>query len=138
MGIFQLGPLSIKYEWLFLLVAGVATYWIIQYILKNHIDFQKEFIDSLVNAGIIFVVVYKFSIVLFRPSIMFDNPLGIIYFTGGIKGGYLGSIAGVIYFISMFYKKKWTLKPTLTTLVYSIVTFTATFWLMKMLFLYVV
>lgn len=134
MGILQLGPFHIKYEWLFFLPAGIVTYFILKIMIKNK-DFRREFIDKVINAAIIVFVIFKLSIIVFRPKIIFENPVAIIYLNGGTKGLILSVSAGIIYLFWVFRKKQWNASDVTAGMVYLTVSYVLSYWLVRTLFL---
>lgn len=132
MGILQLGPLNIKYEWLLLLFAGIATYFVLRVMLKNK-SFQKEFIDAAVNVAILSLLIFKFSIVLFRPKLIFENPIALLYFDGGTKGLVLASISGAAYLLWKLRKMKWSNVDFVKGVIYTAISFLLSYWLLRTL-----
>lgn len=138
MGAFLLGPFIIKYEWILLLLSALTSYFIMKTALKEERSFQQSFLNVVVNASLIGIIAYKFSAILFKPSLLFDYPMSIFYFTGGGKGALLGFFLSFVYFISQFKKYDWPLKECIKAIVYGIVTFFIIFWLLRTLFFLIV
>lgn len=136
MGILQLGPLNIKYEWLLLLLAGLTTYFVLRVMLKNK-NFQKEFIDVVMNVTILSVLIYKFSIILFRPKLIFENPIALLYFDGGTKGLVLALISGVAYLFWKVRKMKWGYVDFMKGVIYTAISLLLSFWLFRTLLILV-
>lgn len=129
-----LGPLLIPYKWLYFILAGITTYITVKITLKENKSFFKLFMDELTNALFLWFLVYKFSIVLFRPSILFERPIEILYFTGGSKGLLLGTFVAVLFFIRKAYKNKWSVPLTIHAAVYTLLTFIISYWIIHTLF----
>jgi hypothetical protein len=123
-----------KYEWMIILLAGIITYFLLKKLLNNK-PFQKEFLDAIFNVVIIGFLVYKFSFILFRPSAFWENPVSILYFTGGSKGFILALVIGFLYMAWMIKKRTWSLIEFTEGTVYSILTFAVSFWLVRTLLL---
>lgn len=134
MGAFLLGPFIIQYEWMMYLISALSSYFIMKAALKANCSFQKAFLNAVVNASLIGLITYKFSSVLFKPSLLLENPISILYFTGGGKGILLGFFLAFVYLIRNFKKSNWLLKDCLITIVYGIVTFFIVIWLVRTLF----
>lgn len=132
MGILQLGPLTIKYEWLLLLFAGFTTYFVLRIKLKNK-SFQKEFIDAAMNVTILSFLIYKFSVILFRPNLLFENPIALLYFDGGRKGLVLALITGTVYLFWKVRKMKWNNVDFVKGVIYTAISFLLTYWLLRTL-----
>lgn len=133
MDILQLGPLTIKYNWLFLFISGFITYLILNKKLTNP-TFKKEFTDVLFNTVFILIIVFKFSIILFRPSLLLDNPLAILYFNGGTKGMIIASIVALSY---LFWKKKklyWKTPDFMQGIIYTFISFAISYWSIRTVF----
>lgn len=129
-----LGPLLIPYQWVYFLLAGITTYITVKITLKENKSFFKMFMDELTNALFLWFLIYKFSNILFRPSILFERPMEILYFTGGSKGLLLGSFVAVLLFTRKAYKNKWSVPLTLRATVYTLLTFVISFWTIHTLF----
>ncbi|WP_042470212.1 hypothetical protein [Bacillus ndiopicus] len=84
---FQLFGISIPALWI--AVLGTA------FLISLKID------DWFGNALFIYVLVWKFSYVLFY----WESILGLLYFNGGIKGHWLGLVSSAIYIILLAPKK---------------------------------
>lgn len=129
---FQISFLTIQYEWLYAAVAFTVTYFTIEYITRKNTQVQKQVTETVLNNLILWLITYKLSVIFFRPSIILDNPLGIIYFWGGIKGQILATFVVLIYFSLKAIKLKWPNPKIL--LVTFIVTFMLTYLLIRTLF----
>ncbi|SHT38642.1 Uncharacterised protein [Mycobacteroides abscessus subsp. abscessus] len=128
------GPLIIPFKWLYFLLAGITTYITVKIILKENKAFFKMFFDELINALFLWFLIFKFSTVLFRPSILFERPIEILYFTGGSKGLLLGTFIAVIFFIRKVHKNKWSISLTLRAAVYTLLTFVISYWIIHTFF----
>lgn len=129
---FQIGFLTIQYQWLFVAVAFTVTYFTIEHITRTDQEVQKQVTETVLNNLILWLITYKLSVILFRPSIILDNPLGIIYFWGGLNGQILATLVVLIYFSMKAIKLKFP-NPKLL-LVTFFVTFMLTYLLIRTLF----
>ncbi|KAB2329749.1 hypothetical protein F7731_21640 [Cytobacillus depressus] len=134
MGAWMVGPFLIKYEWILLLMAGLFSYFFMKSKTKSDRTFQEYFFNTILNAVIFGFLIFKFSTVLFRPSILFDQPLSVLYMSGGIKGILLGLFIAIIYISFKCYKGNWAIKSWMTVIVYGIVTFFIALWTLRTLF----
>jgi hypothetical protein len=134
MGIFQLGPLSIKYEWAILFAAGLITYAVVKKAIHSK-PFSKDFLDTLFNIVFIWIIIYKLSILLFRPSLLLTNPLGLLYFNGGNKGAILALIVCLIYLFWTFKKRSWQKEDLIQGLIITVVSAFLSFWLVRTFFI---
>ncbi|KKI91893.1 hypothetical protein WQ54_12240 [Bacillus sp. SA1-12] len=91
---FQLGPFTVQYFYIIVLITFLTTYYLIGVLVKE--SAPKQFIKKHYwTVVLILIFTYKFSIVLFRPELLWTNRW--IYFTGGQKGIYLGFVISLVY-----------------------------------------
>ncbi len=133
MGALLLGPFMIKHIYIVLLFAGLASYFTMKKSANIDPLFQKLFINTIINAALIWFVLYKFSVIIFQPFLFFENPFSIIYFTGGAKGAVLGVLVAISYLFIVIRKEKWSLKAWISSIFYGIVTFIIIFWSVRTL-----
>ncbi|HEY0828988.1 MAG TPA: prolipoprotein diacylglyceryl transferase family protein [Bacilli bacterium] len=95
--ILQLGPFMIKLDWLLLAVSGLMGYLVMQRRIKQSYYRDKPILDRFSTGLMIVFFVWKFSPVLFTPSILWENPLGLLTMTGSINGTLLGIAAAILY-----------------------------------------
>jgi hypothetical protein len=65
--------------------------------LYARIQYGKSFADKFSNAAFLFVIVWKFSIILFQFPLVLQAPMSILYFNGGTYGFWLGLAAALLY-----------------------------------------
>jgi prolipoprotein diacylglyceryltransferase len=134
MDAFQLGPLIIKYTWIFVCGAGILTYFVIKMMFKEEQDFREAFLDALINAIVITVLGYKASILVFRPELWTSNPLAALYLSGSWREYGIGLLLGGLYLLWKHKKSSWKGALTGKAFVYGIVTFITGYWLFRTLF----
>ncbi|UII54123.1 hypothetical protein LS684_10425 [Cytobacillus spongiae] len=134
MGVFQLGPLSVKYEWILMFLAGWIAYIVMKKVTEKDSSFQNEWVEAFMNSLFIYLLTYKFSIVIFRPDLIIDHPVALLYFTGGTRGSILGMIVIILYLIWKIKKHQWNKAQVVSVIVYGFVTFALSFWLLRTLF----
>ncbi|QFT89010.1 hypothetical protein FIU87_10165 [Bacillus sp. THAF10] len=88
----QFGPLLIKKSYLVLLFSCLLSYLYISVLLIRNSKVLKEIEGYLTSGLLLWILIFKFSIILFRPSILWTNPYGVLFLTGGSKGIYVASI----------------------------------------------
>jgi hypothetical protein len=132
---FQLGPFIIKYNWIFAIISLVITYFLLKKGLKENEDYLGEFLDALVNALFIGVLSFKGSVLLYRPELLKTNPLGALYLSGGGKEWLTATLLAFLYLVWKTKKSQWPIKLVGTGIVYGLVTFITSFWLVRTLFL---
>ncbi|MDQ0214889.1 hypothetical protein J2S13_001288 [Oikeobacillus pervagus] len=96
---YNFGSLTIPGSWIALLV----TFLIIGLLLK-FIARDSSFQDLYANAVFLFLITWKFSVILFDFKNVIAYPLSILYFNGGMKGYWLAIIVVIIY---LCMKGKW-------------------------------
>ncbi|MGM7703576.1 peroxiredoxin family protein [Pseudalkalibacillus sp. Hm43] len=102
MSYIQIGSMIIRTEWILLAVTIIVGFVVAKIQLHNHAE-RKKYVDTIFNAVLIGLLVWKGSIILFQPFMVIDHPMSLLYFTGGVKGVWLGLISGAAYLI---YKMK--------------------------------
>lgn len=132
MGLLQLGPLNIKYEWIILFGAGLITYLVLLKVIQDK-SFRQELFDTHFNIIFIWILIFKLSILLFRPSIIIENPLGLLYFHGGTNGIILASIVSLLYLYWKTKKLSWSKEQIIQGLTYTVVSFIISYWLFRTL-----
>lgn len=88
---YTVGSASISASWIAILIAVLLTS-VFLYFRKN-----KFVSDLFGNAVFIWFFIWKFSVVLFQFKLSLSNPLSILYFSGGIKGYWLGMAIAFAY-----------------------------------------
>lgn len=113
----RVGPLVIKYLWIVLLFSAICSYLFMKLRIKRYPTLiNVNFLSTVFNGLFYGILIYKFSIVLIRPSLLFENPKAIIYFTGGTTGFILALIVGFVYIAFQVWKQKINLKETANVL----------------------
>jgi prolipoprotein diacylglyceryltransferase len=132
---FQIGPFTIKLSWLFISSSLFFTYLVLDSLLNKY---PKEkvsiFYNIVLNSLFIVFLSYKFAYILFRPSIVWENPIGMIYFTGGIRELILGLVLSSLYVISKFINHKMNQWLYWKLIVYGFVTFSAAYCIVQTVF----
>ncbi|MBE4908609.1 hypothetical protein IMZ08_11125 [Bacillus luteolus] len=125
-----IGPFLIKNLWIVLFIAGLVSYIVMEIRIRKFPDLQPLLLNEIGNGLVICLLLYKFSIVLFRPSILFTNPQGILFFTGGIKGLVLGLLIGILYLGWQIKKNKFKVKNVFDVLGFGMLTSLTTYYLL--------
>lgn len=133
MDMIQLGPLNLKVDHLILLLSGIGTFVVLKILLRNS-QFYKEYSDVLFNMALMWVLFYKFSVVLFRPMLIFENPLGLLYFNGGLKGIIGATFFSVAYILWKYKKLSWPRVQFTHAIIYTSVTFLLLAWIIRTIF----
>jgi hypothetical protein len=98
----------------------LLAYLYIAIIHKKKPDSLKVIEQNLLSTALVWILVFKFSILLFRPSIIWTNPFGLLFFTGGTRGIYLASIIGLLYFYWQTYKSNIPFKASTAIFISSV------------------
>ncbi|WP_223700039.1 hypothetical protein [Sutcliffiella deserti] len=129
----QLGPLLLKKSILVLLFSCLLAYLYIAVYYRKRQDTLKTIEHHLVSTALLWVLVFKFSILLFRPSILWTNPYGLLFFTGGTKGVYLASIMAILFFYWQAHKSNLNIKTTTILVVPVVVIILTSYYLLMYL-----
>lgn len=135
MGAFLLGPFMIKHIYIVIIIAAIAAFYMLKWNTRKDKPFQQIFLNTMFNSVFIWFLTYKFSSIIFQPTSFINNPLSILYFTGGSKGSVLGLILAFVYLFLTMKKRAYALNKWFPSFVYGIVTFFISFWLVRTLFL---
>lgn len=111
---FIIKSLTIPSSWLAVLLAILITGIIVWR------KFGKETEDWFSDAAILFLLVWKFSVVLTDFKLIIDSPLSILYFNGGRLGLFLGLSVALLKLLWRFRQKKWPVSE-LVALLFSMV-----------------
>lgn len=98
-GIIQLGPFIISVQWLVLAISGILVYIVLPLRLKAVQPLNKVVQETIVDLLMIIVFVWKFSLIIFEPVKVVNNPMTLMYFSGGIRGLLLALVIATTYLI---------------------------------------
>lgn len=105
-----LGPLVLDRELVFLLLSLLSGYVILKYrmVQTTNTDFGLD--DVFINSILLGFLVWKFSLILFDPIGVMNQPIGLLYFDGGSKGTWLAVVAVLAYLLFKRRRKRisWT------------------------------
>ncbi|OMP68284.1 hypothetical protein [Domibacillus epiphyticus] len=65
--------------------------------LYTRCKYGKSFAEQISSVSFLFVMVWKFSIVLLQLPIVIKAPLSLLYFNGGLYGFWLGLASALFY-----------------------------------------
>jgi hypothetical protein len=114
----QFGPFLVKASWLIILFSLLCAYAVIVIYLRKDEPLLNQLSSILGNAFLFYVLIFKFSFLLFRPSILLNNLKGILFFTGGAKGAILGLVISLLYITFQLYKQRLFVCNVLLALLY--------------------
>jgi prolipoprotein diacylglyceryltransferase len=95
--ILQLGPFTIRLSWLLWALSGLIGYIVMKYRLNRTAHHDSPVLDILASGLFIAAIVWKFSPLLFTPSILWESPLSILFISGSRTSVWIGAIAGMAY-----------------------------------------
>jgi len=105
MDAFRIGVFTIQYQYVLAILSFIITYFIILSILEKQLFihfYKKHYWDSV----LFFIIVYKMSPLFTSPSLILQNPLSVLYFSGSKVGIYLGIAVSFLYIIILNYRIK--------------------------------
>jgi hypothetical protein len=112
----SLGPIHIPIQWVILFIGVFVSYGWVKFFYReiphNSPDVPTIFLYSI----LIWITIYKTSIVILKPHLIWTNPLGLLYFTGGDRGFVLATIATIGYIGFQILKKKEAWIPSILLL----------------------
>ncbi|MCG1020811.1 hypothetical protein [Sutcliffiella horikoshii] len=76
--------------------------------------------NYLTSGMLLWIVVFKFSIIIFRPSIIWTNPYGLLFFTGGTNGAYLATVGTILFLYWKLHRSDIHIKTSTVIIVPSI------------------
>lgn len=120
MDAFQLGPLVIKKSYLVLLFSCLLAYLYIAISLRKKPEVVKTVENHLTSGLLIWILIFKFSIIIFRPSIIWTNPYGLLFFTGGTRGFYLAVVVTMVFLFWKLHQSNIHIKTSVIILIPSI------------------
>lgn len=93
-----IGPFLIQEKWALYVISFVISYFVLRIVLKKK-TIDSLIMDTLWNGFFTFIITWKFSYALFHPISVIQNPISLLYFTGGDRGMILGVISVLLYFL---------------------------------------
>ncbi len=94
---YTIGSFTFPSTWAAVLISFLITGITLHFLFK-----KEQAADWYSNVAFVFIVTWKFSVILFYFQMSIKHPMTILYFDGGIKGYWLAIIAVLIY---LFYAK---------------------------------
>lgn len=101
MEVIQLGSLAILLKWLLLGVAILFGIILLKVWLTytQLAELNKKVFDLISSSVWIGFLIWKGSLILFDPLVVWKSPFSLLYFTGGSKGLFIAIICSIIYYI---------------------------------------
>jgi hypothetical protein len=94
--VINLGPFIVPLHYILFAVIGYTTTYVIYLTSKALNTSHKTWLEILLNGLIAYIVVWKFSFILFNPLAIIQNPSLILLGSGGFLGNVLGILVGLI------------------------------------------
>ena len=117
----QLGPLLLKKSYLVLLFSCLLAYLYIAIYLRKKPEIVKTVENHITTGLLIWILIFKFSIIIFRPSIIWTNPYGLLFFTGGTRGLYLAVFVTISYLFWKLHQSNIHIRTSASILIPSII-----------------
>lgn len=92
----QVGTFVLNSELLLYLIAGMVGVLAVRYRQRGHRERERHVAEAW-NAILIWLVVWKGSLLLFDPAAVVRHPLSLLFFSGGTKGIWLASLTALSY-----------------------------------------
>lgn len=112
----QLGTFVLNIELLIYLISGIVGVLAVRFRERGRP--QKEMhISEAWNAVFIWLIAWKLSLFLFDPKGVIKHPLSLVFFSGGLRGVLLASVAALAYLFLRNYRRaggREAIKVTLT------------------------
>ncbi|GAE08733.1 hypothetical protein [Paenibacillus sp. JCM 10914] len=102
------GPLIVKYHWIAIIFSVLAAHVTMKYWLKGKGDLSKPILNDITNVLLWALLIWKFSVIIFNPVTVLNNPYYILYFTGGERGVLLSAIVVLIFLFIQSSKRRIT------------------------------
>ncbi|PPA87989.1 hypothetical protein C4A76_10980 [Brevibacillus laterosporus] len=85
--VFQLGPFFIKSSWIVIVVSAVVGYLVMKLRIKQANLGASELMDNTIGSLILLgIVIWKGSYLFLHPQKVIDNPMTLLYYSGGVTG----------------------------------------------------
>jgi prolipoprotein diacylglyceryltransferase len=123
--IISIGPFIIPARWLWWALGGMTGYAVMKHRLKKSGYADRPVMDMLLNGLLLAALLWKFSPLLFNPSLLWENPQGVLFMSGGTGASWLAAAAGTAYIAYQCWKLKeapWLLPDLLAYGILSMVT----------------
>ena len=101
----QVGQLVLNLEILIYLLCGAVGVLAIRMKSKPSAE-RDEVVSIAFNAVLLWLLVWKGSLLLFQPSDVFANLSSLLYFSGGVKGKWLATALAAAYLLLKLHKFK--------------------------------
>jgi peroxiredoxin len=105
MFIVQWGPLSLNGPLLLIITFGLGG-WLAVWLSERSKPHAEAVTSTLLSASILWLVVWKGSLIFIDPMGMINHPISLLYFDGGILGRWLASVVSIAYVIFTLLRQK--------------------------------
>lgn len=95
----SIGPLTVPAALLAVAAAAGVGYLVFALLMKDDTEGRKRAGTAVLNGGLIFLLVWKLSPLVFRFSAVIDTPLLLLYAWGGVEGMVLAAAAALGYLV---------------------------------------
>ncbi|MEX2104810.1 MAG: hypothetical protein WD907_05720 [Bacilli bacterium] len=95
--LFSWGPFTIPVPYMIFTIIGIMA---LSFVYRKGRDLSlpiKDWIDILLTSMLLYIAVWKFSTLLFHPTLLLYNPATILFGNGGSIGMSIGGLVALIY-----------------------------------------
>ncbi|MGX4585693.1 redoxin domain-containing protein [Paenibacillus chitinolyticus] len=100
----QVGTFVLNIELLIYLIAGIVGVLAVRFRERGRPQKERR-VSEAWNAVFIWLIVWKASLFLFDPKGVIRHPLSLVFFSGGLRGVWLGSLAALTYLFVRNYRR---------------------------------
>ena len=98
------GPFLLKIELVAIFISGLMGYFLVRHYLKREMgDKKDQILNMMGNTLYIGIGIWKLSLILINPVSVWNNPVVLLYFSGGYRGW---MIAILVIFVYLVYQSK--------------------------------
>jgi hypothetical protein len=109
MEIIQIGSIAILQKWLVLGISVIFGLLFLKiWFRRTQKEENKKLLDLLSTTLFIGFFIWKASLIVFEPTLIWESPFSLLYFTGGSNGLVLAITFSMIYFIYKAHRKSIT------------------------------
>ncbi|WP_281890257.1 redoxin domain-containing protein [Paenibacillus sp. YYML68] len=98
MDTWSFGPFVVPQQWLMSLIAVAVALCTLHFRMRGRPE-RSELSSVTMNAILIWLLVWKLSVILFAWSSVVERPADVLYFNGGERGLWLAIVTAVVYIV---------------------------------------
>ncbi|UVI33443.1 prolipoprotein diacylglyceryl transferase [Paenibacillus spongiae] len=113
--VLELGPLMIRWTWLYLITSAVIGFWVMKVVLKRKSPDNLPIIDALSSGLILAIIIWKISPAFTELSLL-NQPLSLIMYPGTPLGIQIAIAALLLYTAYAIWRSKLDWQVAMDTL----------------------